>query len=149
MKFQLIFGLNFKKTVFLFLLLLFSNKNFSQKVLKDSIAESQRVKTFEEVDTRPEFNGGIERFYVFVANNFKKSDAEPSGKIVAKFIIETDGCLSNFEIIKNEVGIISGNELIRVLQKCPKWVPGFDHGKPVRVLYRVPITIQSGYKAAK
>jgi hypothetical protein len=142
MKFQLISGLSFKKIGFI-LLLLFSNKNFSQKVLKDSIAENQNVKTFEQVETKPEFQGGKDKFYKFVGNNFKISDKEPSGKIVAKFIIETDGGLSNIEIIKNEVGVLSGEEFIRVLKKCPKWIPGSDKGVPVRVLFNVPITVQT------
>ncbi|MEO8239729.1 MAG: hypothetical protein ABI793_06695 [Flavobacterium sp.] len=143
MNFQLISCLSFKKIVFIFLLLLFSNKNFSQKVLKDSIAINQNFKTFEQVEAKPEFQGGIEKFYKFVGSNFKISDKEPSGKIIAKFIIEKDGRLSNIEIVKNEVGIFSGVEFIRVLKICPKWIPGSDNGVPVRVLFNVPITVQT------
>jgi periplasmic protein TonB len=143
---KLTLGLNSKMVVFFVLLLVFSNKGFSQGTVKDAVLETQNARNFGDVEVKPEFKGGIERFYKYVANNYHTSDAEPSGTMKANFIIDIDGCLTNIEIVKNEVGIISANEFIRVLQNCPRWIPGFDNGKPVRVMSYVPITLQSGYK---
>ena len=42
-----------------------------------------------------------------------------------------------------DIGYGTGKEAIRVLSKCPKWLPGEQNGKKVRVLYSLPITIQS------
>ncbi|MFG4001046.1 energy transducer TonB [Flavobacterium aquidurense] len=126
---------------FLFFFLIVNNCIYSQKKT-DNLDEKLPYKTVREVEVKPEFPGGMEKFYKFVGTNFKISDKEPSGKIFAQFIIETDGTLSDIEIWKNEVGIISGQEFIRVLQKCPKWIPASDNGKPVRVIYMLPITLQ-------
>lgn len=132
-----------KVILFVFVLTL-SSKCFSQEATKETVLKRTDVMGFKEVDTKPEFPGGIERFYKFVGNNFRMVDPRSSGKVVAKFIIETDGSLSNFEITLNEVGVASGEELIRVLRKCPKWISGSQNGKAVAVFYSVPITLQSG-----
>lgn len=58
-----------------------------------------------------------------------------------EFIVEKDGILSEFKIVK-DLGYGIGNEAIRVLKLSPAWTPGSENGKPVRVLYRLPITIQ-------
>ena len=41
-----------------------------------------------------------------------------------------------------DIGFGTGAEAIRVLKKCPKWKPGEQNGKPVRVLYSLPISVQ-------
>jgi protein TonB len=65
-----------------------------------------------------------------------------SGKIMVSFIVETDGSLSNIKVLK-DIGYGSGAEAIRVLKKSPKWMPGKQNGKPVRVEYTMPISISS------
>jgi protein TonB len=133
---------NYKAIILFILLLAFNNKGFSQESKEDS-----NLKKWEDVEVKPEFPGGIEEFHKFVAYNFRTSETEPSGEIIGKFIIETDGSLSNIEIIKNEVGPISGKELIHVLKLAPNWTPGSNHAKPVRVLFSsLPITIKAPQK---
>ncbi|OXB13389.1 energy transducer TonB [Flavobacterium reichenbachii] len=136
--------LKLKVFTFLFFSLVLKSNVYSQKQLSTDREDTITFKTLAEVEVNPEFPGGIDKFYKFVGNNFNRSDKEPYGKIVAQFIIEKDGGLSNIEIIKNEVGVISGAEYIRVLKKCPKWIPASDNGKLVRVIYKLPITLQGG-----
>lgn len=131
------------KVVFFLFLLTLSSKSFSQETAKETVLKRQDVMELDNVDVKPEFPGGINRFYKFVATSFKMADPRNSGKVVAKFVIETDGSLSDFEIIKNEVGVASGEELVRVLQKCPKWIAGSKDGKKVPVFYCVPITLHN------
>jgi hypothetical protein len=57
-------------------------------------------------------------------------------------MVEKDGSLSEFEIVK-DLGFGTADEVIRVLKLSPKWIPGSENGKAVRVEYRMPITIQS------
>lgn len=130
--------------IYVILFISASNYGFSQHSSSVLTEPTPDCKIFTEVEVKPEFPGGIEKFYKFVGNNFNRADKEPSGKLVAQFIIETDGTLSNIEIVKNEVGIISAGEYIRVLQKCPKWIPASDNGKLIRVIYSLPITLQGG-----
>ncbi|WP_349293755.1 energy transducer TonB [Flavobacterium luteolum] len=97
-----------------------------------------------EIDIKPIFPGGFEKFYKFVENNFKYSDegVDLKGKkIYARFIVEQDGALTDIKILK-DAGYNTGTETIRVLKKCPRWSPGEKDGKKVRVLYSLPITLK-------
>ncbi|MTH15092.1 M56 family metallopeptidase [Flavobacterium sp. LC2016-01] len=108
--------------------------------------EKETTATVNEIDKQPEFPGGILEFYKFVGKNFKvpaeAGATKIQGKIYMEFMIETDGSLSEFNIVK-DLGFGMGDEAIRVLKLSPKWSPGTQNGQPVRVLYNLPITIQS------
>ena len=96
------------------------------------------------ITEKPDFPGGIMEFYKFVSNNFKTPE-QPNlkGKVYITFIVEKDGSLSDIKNIR-DIGFGTGEEAIRVLKICPKWNPGKMNGVPVRVMYSLPITIQSG-----
>ena len=96
------------------------------------------------ITEKPDFPGGIMEFYKFVGNNFKTPE-QPNlkGKVYITFIIEKDGSLSDIKNIR-DIGFGTGEEAIRVLKICPKWIPGKMNGVTVRVMYSLPITIQSG-----
>jgi hypothetical protein len=82
-----------------------------------------------------------------VGTNFNiPLDAEKNkvkGKVYVTFIVELDGRLTNIKIIR-DIGYGIGTEVVRVLGICPNWIPGKMNEKTVRVLYSLPITIQSG-----
>jgi protein TonB len=91
----------------------------------------------------PEFPGGMEKFYKFVGNNYQAPEEEGlKGKVYVTFVVEKDGSLTDIKVLR-DIGYGTGKEAIRVLNKCPKWIPGEQNGKKVRVLYSLPITIQS------
>jgi protein TonB len=95
------------------------------------------------VDYPPSFPGGVDNFYTFFENNFKKPDVpQLLGKLFVSFIVEIDGTLSNIKTIK-DVGFGSGLEAERVMQLSPKWNVGRKNGKRVRVMYTIPIPIQT------
>lgn len=96
------------------------------------------------ITEKPDFPGGIENFYKFVGENYKTPE-QPNlkGKVYVTFTIEKDGSLSDIKNIR-DIGFGTGEEAIRVLKICPKWIPGKMNGVPVRVMYSLPITIQSG-----
>jgi protein TonB len=62
------------------------------------------------------------------------------GTVYVNFIVEKDGSLSNMRILK---GVANGPaldaEALRVMALMPKWHPGSQNGKPVRVAYNLPI----------
>mgnify|MGYP003411423114 CR=1 FL=1 len=64
------------------------------------------------------------------------------GKVFVSFVVEKDGSLTDIKVIR-DIGYGTGKEAIRVLKQCPKWNPGEQNGKKVRVLYSLPINIQS------
>ena len=107
------------------------------------VEEDNTVYNTAGIEQKPEFPGGMEKFYKFVGNNYQAPEEEGlKGKVYVTFVVEKDGSLTDIKVIR-DIGYGTGKEAIRVLKKCPKWTPGEQNGKKVRVLYSLPITIQS------
>lgn len=95
------------------------------------------------VEKRPEFPGGIQAFYDFIGKNYKTPDVKGlNGKIFIQFVIEKDGSLTDIKSLR-DIGHGTGEEGIRVLKLSPKWIPGEQSGKKVRVQYSLPIAIRN------
>lgn len=87
----------------------------------------------------PEFNGNLMAY--LSENIVYPSMAEENNieaKVITQFIVEIDGSISNVEIIK-KMGWGFDEEALRVVKAMPNWKPGKQNGKPVRVLYTLPI----------
>jgi beta-lactamase regulating signal transducer with metallopeptidase domain len=95
----------------------------------------------ENAPTKPTFPGGMEKFYDFVGKNYKMPDVKDlKGRVLIQFTIEKDGSLTGIKSIR-DLGNGTGEEAIRVLKLSPNWIPGEQDGKPVRVVYSLPISI--------
>lgn len=97
---------------------------------------------YTSAEKKPDFPGGLKAFYEFVGQNYKAPDANVKGKVYIQFVVEADGSLSNFEVMR-DIGHGTGEEAVRVMKLSPKWIPGEQDGKKVRVLYSLPISIQA------
>nr|WP_314867593.1 energy transducer TonB [uncultured Flavobacterium sp.] len=107
------------------------------------VEEDNTVYNTAGIEVKPDFPGGMEKFYKFVGNNYQTPEEEGlKGKVYVTFVVEKDGSLTDIKVIR-DIGFGTGKEAIRVLNKCPRWTPGEQNGKKVRVLYSLPITIQS------
>lgn len=96
------------------------------------------------VEVKPMFPGGMEEFYSYIGKNYNAPNKRGlTGKVFVRFVIEKDGTVTDIKIIR-DLGFGTGEEAIRVLSECPKWIPGMQQGKPVRVLYTLPIKIATG-----
>ncbi|MFA9189607.1 energy transducer TonB [Flavobacterium sp. FBOR7N2.3] len=98
----------------------------------------------EMLDKKPQFPGGIEKFYRYVGNNFRSPmmDETKNVRIYVSFVVERDGSMSNIKVI-NKPGQALEKEAIRVLQSIKaKWSPGMLNSKPVRTAYNLPIVVQ-------
>jgi hypothetical protein len=117
-----------------------STNDTDSNILTDSIA-TKKDPIIET--TQPEFPGGIVAFYKFIATNFKvPTELKGSGKVFLTFMVEKDGTLSEFEILK-DIGFNTGEEVIRVLKLSPKWIPGQQNNETVRVKYSLPIQVEA------
>jgi TonB family protein len=98
---------------------------------------------FSAVEQVPEFTGGLTAFGNFLAKNIKyPAEARKNGvqgKVFISFVVEKDGSLSNIRVVRGVDNAID-REALRVLELSPKWTPGVQNGKPVRVSYSVPIS---------
>ena len=119
----------------------FSLDGTSAKVVSQKQLNDQPV--FTAVEQIPTFPGGDEAFTKFLAINTKypkaARDAGLQGRVIASFIIEKDGSLSNIKIVRG-VGMGIDEEAERVLRLSPNWKPGLQNGHTVRVQYAVPIS---------
>ncbi|MDX6181414.1 energy transducer TonB [Flavobacterium sp. Fl-77] len=95
-----------------------------------------------DLDVLPVPESGMKKFYDFFSKNYVAPNKTEKfkGKIFILFVIEEDGSLSNFNIIKNTPKVI-GEEAIRVLKTSPNWIPGKRNNAIVRSSYTLPITI--------
>lgn len=100
---------------------------------------------FFVVEVQPEFPGGMDSMYAFIQKNLiypEKAKAEGiEGRVFITFTIEKDGSVSNVKILR---GIGSGCDEVakEVVEKMPKWKPGTQRGKPVRVQFNLPIKFE-------
>ena len=132
--------------VYVLLLFVFSTKTMAQTGANKAEVKEKDLYTMADIEKTPEFPGGITEFYKFVGKNFKTPEAAVKdkfeGKAYMQFVIEKDGTLTDIKTVK-DAGYGIGDEVIRVLKLSPKWTAARYNGKPVRVMYSLPITIQS------
>ena len=107
------------------------------------IAYSQTIPyTINEVTIVPNYIGGQIKLNEFVAANFVSPENEGvTGTIKIKFIIETNGTLTNIKIVQS-LGDDYTQAAKNVFLKSPKWLPGEFNGEKVRVIMNYPIIIQ-------
>jgi len=102
-----------------------------------------KIYQIEEVDIKPNYPGGVIEFNKFIAKNYKAPEQEGlNGKVIVTFVIEIDGSISNIVVLK-DLGYVTGKDAVDVVKKSGKWIPAQKEGKPVRVVFRFPITISS------
>jgi protein TonB len=105
------------------------------------VEEDNNVYNTAGIEVKPEFPGGMDKFYAYVGKNYRLPDEGGlKGKVYVTFVVEKDGSLTDIKVLR-DIGYGTGKEAIRLLSKCPKWNPGVQNGKPVRVLYSLPISI--------
>ncbi|MGL2964969.1 energy transducer TonB [Flavobacterium sp. XGLA_31] len=106
------------------------------------VEEDNNIYNTAGIEVKPEFQGGMDKFYKFIGKNYTTPEDCAGGKVYVNFVVEKDGSLTDIKVIR-EACPGSGKEAVRVLKSCPKWNSGEQNGKKVRVLFSLPITIQS------
>ncbi len=98
-----------------------------------------------DVRTLPQFPGGEEACFEYLEEHFiypeKAKEDSITGRVIVGFVIETDGSITNVEVI-HSVNKILDEEAVRVIKNMPKWIPGMQGDKPVRTLMKMPINFQ-------
>ena len=106
--------------------------------------EEDEIETqiFTVVENEPEFPGGMEALYKYLAQNIKypqlARDNGITGKVYVTFVVERDGSIANPKVLR-DIGGGCGAEAIRVVKSMPKWTPGKQRGKAVRVQFNLPV----------
>ena len=115
----------------------------TEKGLNDSAKWEGRI--YEVVEQMPSFPGGQSAMMRYINENLRyPEEAEQSdvvGRAVVSFIVEPDGALSDIEITRSLDPAFDRMALL-VVQSMPRWVPGKQDGKPVRVRYNIPVSFR-------
>ncbi|QMW00914.1 energy transducer TonB [Spirosoma foliorum] len=104
--------------------------------------ESKTEAPFVTVEQQPEYPGGMSALINFLGKNLnyprQAASAGVSGRVFVSFIVNTDGSLTDIQILKG-IGFGCDEEALRVMNKMPHWKPGKQSGRAVRVKYNLPI----------
>lgn len=115
-----------------------------QRVEVDVI-EVVEPEIFHVVEEQPLFPGGEAKMMEFLAKNTvypeiaKQSGIQ--GVVYVNFVVEPDGSISNVKVLRG-IGGGCDEEAIRVVRNFPRWKPGKQRGKPVRVYFNLPFRFQ-------
>ena len=104
--------------------------------------KDQKEDPFNVVEDMPAFPGGMEAMIQFISSNIKyPADAKKQkvdGRVLVNFVVEKDGSITEVKVIKPAFPSLDA-EAIRVVKATPKWKPGYQNGRAVRVLFTLPI----------
>ena len=100
---------------------------------------------FQIVEEMPAFPGGEAKLMEYVAKNIKypqiARETGIQGRVFVGFVVEPDGSVSNVKVLRG-IGGGCDEEAMRVVKGMPKWKPGKQRGKAVRVSYMLPVNFK-------
>ena len=107
--------------------------------------EPEEPEVFMVVEDMPEFPGGTAALMQYLQKNIKYPaicrENNIQGRVLVTFIVNKDGAVVEPEVVKS-VNPSLDKEALRVISTMPKWKPGSQRGKPVRVKYTVPVNFR-------
>ena len=113
------------------------------EVVEEEEVEEQQI--FQVVEEMPEFPGGMAECLKFLAKNIKyptiAQENGVQGRVIVQFVVNQDGYIVDPVVVRS-VDPYLDKEALRVIQMMPKWKPGKQRGKAVRVKYTVPVTFK-------
>ena len=112
------------------------------EVVEEEVVEQE---IFQIVEEMPAFPGGEKALLEYVFKNIKypqiARETGIQGRVFVGFVVEPDGSVSNVKILRG-IGGGCDEEAMRVIKSLPKWKPGKQRGKAVRVSYQIPVVFK-------
>ena len=106
---------------------------------------SDENKVYEVVEEMPQFPGGKDEMNSFFSRNMKyppmAEENGIAGTVKVQFVVEKDGNISDVKVVRSPDPSLE-KEALRLVKLMPKWTPGRQGGKPIRVRYTVPVRFQ-------
>ena len=112
------------------------------EVVEAEVVDQEILQIVEEM---PSYPGGERALLEYVAKNIKypqiARETGIQGRVFVGFVVEPDGSVSNVKILRG-IGGGCDEEAMRVIKSLPKWKPGKQRGKAVRVSYQIPVVFK-------
>ena len=120
---------------------------YSSLSMASDTAETKSGKEFPCIpETFPQFPGGHIALVEYLSKNIKfpksKEKEDVRVRVVTTFTVDKDGSITDAKIVRSQ-GEAFDNEALRVINGMPKWIPGMQNGKAVRVKYILPVTFST------
>ena len=116
-------------------------------VIADAPVVEKADEIFDVVENAPMFPGGMEAWNSYLSKNLKYPTQARrmgiEGTVYVVFVVNTDGSVQDVELLRG-IGGGCDEEALRVVKGAPKWSPGKQRGRPVRVRMRLPIKFKLG-----
>lgn len=100
---------------------------------------------YNQPEVMPEYPGGMDAMLKYLSENIQypkmARGKNIQGKVLVTFIVEKDGSISDIKVVKG-IGGGCDEEAMRVIKTMPKWKPGMQNGKNVRVSFAIPISFK-------
>jgi len=110
------------------------------------VEEEEEEVIFVVVESMPEFPGGQQALFKYLAENVKypviAQENGIQGRVICQFVVNKDGSIVDVVAVRSSGEPSLDKEAIRVIKSMPKWKPGKQRGKPVRVKYTVPVNFR-------
>ncbi|TSJ43915.1 TonB family protein [Mucilaginibacter corticis] len=107
------------------------------------LTDTTHAKIFSVVEKQPQFPGGMQEFGRFLGStiHYPKIDRDNKvgGRVIVTFVVEQDGSLSNIKAVRGPSETLM-QAAVDALSQSPKWEPGYQNGRTVRVAYTVPVS---------
>ena len=120
-------------------------ETFVAPVVEEEEEEESAQQIFTVVEKQPEFPGGTAELFKYLNKAIKypviAQENGIQGRVICAFVVNRDGSVVDAEVLRG-VDPSLDKEALRVIGTMPKWTPGKQRGKPVRVKYTVPITFR-------
>ena len=109
-------------------------------VVEEEEESAQQI--FTVVEEMPKFPGGQAALMQYLAKNIKyptiAQENGTQGRVIVQFVVNRDGSIVDAKVVRS-VDPYLDKEALRVINTMPKWKPGMQRGKPVRVKFTVPV----------
>ena len=110
------------------------------------VEEEEEEVVFVVVETMPEFPGGQQQLFKYLSENVKypviAQENGIQGRVICQFVVNKDGSIVDVEVVRSGGDASLDKEAVRVIKSMPKWKPGKQRGKAVRVKYTVPVNFR-------
>jgi TonB family protein len=119
-----------------------STKAAGQPSAPNSVASEGTDEVFTVVDDMPKYPGGDEARVKFIVSNIKypqvAKEKGVQGTVIVSFVIDNDGSVKDAKVLRG-IGAGCDEEALRVIKMMPKWTPGKQSGKNVKVAFNMPV----------
>ena len=122
------------------------NANLGVEIMDYHAAVEEEAIPFALVEEKPKFQGGdANTFSAWVNKNLQYPEIAKEngvqGRVTLQFTVNTDGSVSDVKVLRG-VDSSLDKEAVRIVSMSPKWTPGKQRERPVKVVYNFPVVFQ-------